>query len=429
MLKVIGYRIMILSKNWFSKSLIFIFLQLAIFCVVINYSLAAASEVDGSNSASFKVLSTQLTGDNNRLRIVTVLNEKPNYRLMLLDKQPRLVVDLPKADFLMPLKAVDIRGMVKELRYGAINPTQSRMVFTMKTAFAIERVDVESLNENIWQLIIDIKAVPDQDFDKSIEHTRKFEQLRRTNPENLDHNKPDKMAINVKNDEFTIVIDAGHGGFDTGAIGVSGIEEKSVTLAFAKALKDVLEKKQFKVVLTRDDDTFLRLGERVQLARSNAANLFISIHADSIHLPDIRGATVYTLSDNASDSLAKAVAENENKADLLGELPPDEPPEVADILIDLTRRETDGFSSKFADRVISSLNEGQIRVINNPHRYAGFMVLKAPDIPSVLIELGYLSNADDEKLISDPVWRNNMAHIISNAIEKYAQMRMQKALP
>ncbi|UXN08516.1 N-acetylmuramoyl-L-alanine amidase [Bartonella sp. HY328] len=381
------------------------------------------------NSAEFKVLNTRLSGDNSRLRIISVFNEKPNYSLMLLDNQPRLVIDLPKAEFLMPTKAVTMSGMAKELRYGAINAAQARMIFTMKHAFAIERVDVEPLNDNIWQLVIDIKTVPEKEFDKAVEQTRKFEQLRRTDPDNIVDDKKNAHAGNVKNNEFTIVIDAGHGGFDTGAIGVSGVEEKNVTLAFAKALKAALDEKNFKVVLTRDDDTFLRLGERVQLARSHSANLFISIHADSIHLPEIRGATVYTLSDKASDSLAKAVADNENKSDLLGDLPPDEPPEVADILIDLTRRETDGFSSQFAEGVISSLNEGKIRVINNPHRYAGFMVLKAPDIPSVLIELGYLSNPDDEKLITDLAWRHNMVHMISNAIEKYAQMRMEKAVP
>lgn len=413
----------------FARCLVVIFIQLAFFCALIVQSFGAPIDGGGNNSAEFKVLNTRLSGDNNRLRIISVFNEKPNYSLMLLDNQPRLVIDLPKAEFLMPTKAVTMSGMAKELRYGAINAAQARMIFTMKHAFTIERADVEPLNDNIWQLVIDIKTVPEKEFDKAVEQTRKFEQLRRTDPDNIVDDQKNAHAGNVKNNEFTIVIDAGHGGFDTGAIGVSGVEEKNVTLAFAKALKAALDEKNFKVVLTRDDDTFLRLGERVQLARSHSANLFISIHADSIHLPEIRGATVYTLSDKASDSLAKAVADNENKSDLLGDLPPDEPPEVADILIDLTRRETDGFSSQFAEGVISSLNEGKIRVINNPHRYAGFMVLKAPDIPSVLIELGYLSNPDDEKLITDLAWRHNMVHMISNAIEKYAQMRMEKAVP
>ena len=418
---------MSISKIRLSLS-IFVFVFLSFFILVNKQGFAVSSE-NGDTATSFKVLSTRLIGDDKTLRIISVFNKQPQYRLMLLDNQPRLVIDMPKVEFLMPPKAVELRGLVKGLRYGMINASQARMVFTMKNTFAIERAELEPLNDNIWQLVIDLKTVPESDFEKAIEQTRNLEQSRKDNAGGLTEAHPAMAANVIDNEQFTIVVDAGHGGFDTGAIGVSGVHEKDVTLAFAKALKMRLDAKHFKVILTRDDDTYLRLGERVQFARNKKANLFISIHADSIHLPDVRGATVYTLSDKASDSLAKAVADNENKSDLLGGMPSDEPPEVADILIDLTRRETDGFSSKFADKVISSLHEGEIRVINNPHRYAGFMVLKAPDIPSVLIELGYLSNVDDEKLITDPKWREHMATVLSDAIEKYAQMRMQKPLP
>lgn len=380
------------------------------------------------NLSVFKVLSTRIIGDDNRLRIITIFNQKPHYRIMLLDNQPRLVIDIPKVEFLMPSKTVEMHGLVKELRYGLMNATQSRMVFTMKNAFSMERSDVEPINNDIWQLTVDIKTVPSKEFSKAVEQTRKFEQLRQTNPENF---TPHQQVANANSKEikqlkpFKIVIDAGHGGFDKGAIGISGVQEKDVTLGFAKALRNVLDKKRFQVFLTRDDDTYLRLSERVQIARSKGADLFISIHADFIHLPQIRGATVYTLSDKASDSVALVLAENENKSDLLGGLPTDEPPEVTDILIDLARRETGEFSSKFADNVISSFNSSNIKINTNPHRYAGFMVLKAPDIPSVLIELGYLSNKDDEALITDPKWQADMAHILSNAIEKYAQMRFK----
>jgi len=171
-------------------------------------------------------------------------------------------------------------------------------------------------------------------------------------------------------------------------------------------------------MMTRDDDTFLRLSERVRLARQYEADLFISIHADTINQGDIRGATVYTISDKASDSVARAMAERENKSDSVAGAVPEELPEVADILLDLTRRETHTFSLSFAEKVISSL-QGEVNLINNPHRFAGFQVLRAPDVPSVLIEIGYLSNAEDEKLISNPEWRRKLADRIARAVKAF----------
>ena len=171
-----------------------------------------------------------------------------------------------------------------------------------------------------------------------------------------------------------IAVDAGHGGIDTGAIGSeTKIEEKSVTLAFATQLVETLNKENgVKAFLTRDKDEFLSLPERVQVARQHSANLFISIHADTLKQRDIRGATVYTISDKASDHLAANLAARENLSDeIAGVTFKSEPAEVADILIDLTRRETQAFSVNLARSVVSSF-EGQINLINNPHRHAGF---------------------------------------------------------
>jgi len=188
-------------------------------------------------------------------------------------------------------------------------------------------------------------------------------------------------------------------------------------------LRDRLaQEKNIQVLMTRDDDTYLRLSERVRIARQHEADLFISIHADTINQNDIRGATVYTISDKASDAVARAMAERENKSDNLGGAAPDEMPEVADILLDLTRRETHTFSLSFAEKVITHL-QGQVNLINNPHRFAGFQVLRAPDVPSVLIEIGYLSNAEDEKLISNPEWRKKLADRLALAIKSFETLR------
>ena len=174
-----------------------------------------------------------------------------------------------------------------------------------------------------------------------------------------------------------------------------------------------------KAFLTRDKDQYLSLSERVTIARQNRASLFISLHADTLKQKDIRGATVYTISDKASDRLAGEVAERENKSDQIAGTETQTPPAaVNDILMDLTRRETQAFSISLAQDVLSSFN-GQIATINNPHRHAGFQVLTAPDVPSILLELGFLSNKDDEKLLLDPDWRQKVVDRLTEAVKQY----------
>jgi N-acetylmuramoyl-L-alanine amidase len=220
---------------------------------------------------------------------------------------------------------------------------------------------------------------------------------------------------------FTIVIDPGHGGIDTGAKGVSGTLEKEVTLTFAKELKQSLEASGgYRVRLTRDDDTFLRLDERVRVARQHGANLFISVHADTIRYRSVRGATIYTVSDQASDAEAAALAARENLSDeLAGMAIEDENHQISDILMDLTRRETQSFSVRFARTLVGSLSD-DVELIKNPHRYAGFRVLKAPDVPSVLLELGYLSNEKDEMQLLDAEWRARAIESVAGAVRSFA---------
>lgn len=221
---------------------------------------------------------------------------------------------------------------------------------------------------------------------------------------------------------FVIVLDPGHGGGDSGAVGVGGVREKLVVLAFAKRLLYVLQKKAgIKAYLTRDEDIFLSLAQRVEAARQLNADLFISLHADHNDAASPRGATLYTLSDKASDSMAKLLAERENKADFPADIPNDAPPPVADILLDMTLRETGGFSEEFAGRVIRALQKNNITLMKNPHRSANFQVLRTADIPAVLLELGYLSNADDEKRITDSDWQNKMAYILAETIASFAE--------
>jgi N-acetylmuramoyl-L-alanine amidase len=221
--------------------------------------------------------------------------------------------------------------------------------------------------------------------------------------------------------KFTIVIDPGHGGIDGGAESASGTIEKFITLSFARELRDQLVAAgAYDVFMTRDKDEFLRLDERVRIARQHGADLFISVHADTIRLKGIRGATVYTISDKASDAEAQALADRENLSDQLAGIEIEEDnQQVADILIDLIRRETHGFSMRFARSLVDELSS-TIGLINNPHRSAGFRVLKAPDVPSVLVELGYLSNAKDEQQLRSADWRGKAASSIVSAVARFA---------
>ncbi|WP_297321888.1 N-acetylmuramoyl-L-alanine amidase [uncultured Bartonella sp.] len=382
--------------------------------LLVTVFICFTSFITSSNAANkpLELVNIRAVSDNTRIRLIAVFSGNPGYSLQFLDRPSRLVVNLPTVDYSsqtqLPLKL----GMVADLRYGSSGPNTSRIILTTTVPFAVENNKMEQLDSGLWQLVIDIIKDNQENFQQLVKK----------------QNDEKRIFAKKENDfvpkPFRVVIDAGHGGIDSGAEGINGTLEKDVTLSFARALRDELEKNAtLQVYLTRDSDVFLRLNERVQKARNFGADLFISIHADTINMNAMRGATVYTISDQASDDLARALAERENKADLLDGLPADESPEVTDILIDLARRETLSFSVSFADRVISSFILSDISLIKNPHRYAGFQVLKAPDIPSVLIEIGYLSNKGDEKLITDPVWRKKAASAIAAAVKEFASYR------
>jgi len=217
-----------------------------------------------------------------------------------------------------------------------------------------------------------------------------------------------------------IVLDAGHGGKDPGAVGANGTMEKDITLRMAKELKALLEGTgRYKVVLTRDDDMLLALRERIEIAREAQAELFISLHADHNQKTAVRGASVYTLSENASDAEAATLAARENKEDLIaGVNLSSQSPMVTSILIDLAQRETKNMSARFASILAEELAE-HTQMISNSHRFAGFVVLKAPDVPSVLVELGYLSNVEDEEALGLKRHRRVLARAIRDAVDRF----------
>lgn len=217
-----------------------------------------------------------------------------------------------------------------------------------------------------------------------------------------------------------IIIDAGHGGQDPGALGLHQTREKNVTLNFAKALKNgILRTGRYRVALTRETDTFIMLPERVNIARKLKGDIFISLHADSNPRPDAQGLSVYTLSETASDDEAAALAERENKSDIITGLDLNTADEdVASILIDLAQRETMNKSSVLAEKIVRNLHPKIVKLANT-HRFAGFRVLKAPDIPSVLIEIGFLSNASDEKLLQSAEYQRVFVESLVKALDAY----------
>jgi N-acetylmuramoyl-L-alanine amidase len=219
-----------------------------------------------------------------------------------------------------------------------------------------------------------------------------------------------------------VVLDPGHGGIDTGTRAPGGELEKDIVLDFAQRLRDRIGKSgKYRVLMTRTDDTYVPLAERVHIARNAGASLFISIHADSLpHKEgDAQGATVYTLSETASDPQAAQLADEENRSDVIAGVDlTTEPDDVAGILIDLAQRETKTFSVQFAHDLVGEMKDAT-RLHRDPIKSAGFRVLRAPDVPSVLVELGYVSNKQDLQSLLSDAWRDHTANSIAQAVDGY----------
>ncbi len=358
--------------------------------------------------------SARVAGDDHRGRLVMDFDRRPDVSVHYVDSPPRILVDLPETAFALQKGALGPRGLFSSVRYGAMGPGRSRIVLQTKSPARVDlKQVVQGDGANDARLVLDITTVSQDEFSRLLKSENWAAEADQA---------PDRPVASPKAGRahaFTVVVDPGHGGIDSGAVGITGTLEKDVTLAFGKQLAADLRAEDVHVVMTRTDDEFVSLADRVKIGRENRADLFISVHANTISVKGIRGATVYTLSDKASDRLSQAVADDENRADAVaGVTDAQEPKGVADILMDLTRRETQVFSIGLANKIVSSF-EGNIRLINNPHRYAGFRVLEAPDVPSVLIELGYLSNPADEKLLKDAGWRADVAKLLTKSILRY----------
>lgn len=363
----------------------------------------------------------RIAGDDARTRIVIDFDRKPDFQLHYTADPNRLIIDLPDTDFGFNESDLAATGLFSEIRYGRMGEGASRIVMTVKRPARAVLAEVQENGQGRgFRLVVDCEVVTTETF---VELLNKQQWM---GSEKIAGGKTDRLngsQDKSKDNAFVVAVDAGHGGIDAGAKGATtDVEEKAVTLEFARILVDRLNtEKGVRAFLVRDKDEFISLSERVVIARQRGAQLFISLHADTLRQKDIRGATIYTISDKASDTLAASLAERENLSDdIAGIQIQDEPAEITDILLDLTRRETQAFSIRMAETVLESF-EGQIGLINNPMRHAGFRVLQAPDVPSVLLELGFLSNPKDEALLTDEKWRKKVADLLAKAVGKYME--------
>lgn len=355
------------------------------------------------------------------VRIVFDADRKFDYKVFLLNEPKRLVIDTFDVKVSPEIeKYVDKNNLVTKTRLGSVGTDGIRIVFDLQKPAIVKKAFMLAPQSNFgWRFVIDVSIASEREFSSKV--GSKYALSNENSFAGSYSSSSSKSSSKAKavNKKKIIVLDPGHGGKDPGAIGYSGVYEKNITLAMAKELKVILEKEGYKVHLTRSTDIFIPLRDRVKIARKYNADLFMSIHADSAVNRSAKGLSVYTLSETASDKEAAALAERENKADVVAGLNLlEHSKEVSDILINLAQRETMNRSSEFASFMVQEMRKS-VKLRDNTHRFAGFAVLKAPDVPSVLLEMGYLSNRTEERLLKQKDYRRKLAVSTSKAVEKY----------
>lgn len=401
-----------------------------------------------------------------KVRMVLEMKGTTPYRVFSLSSPPRVVIDMPAASWNVDAVAKSQVPAIVDVRHGYPRPDVSRIVIDLKqhgglrSAFQLPAaggkpdrlvVDFSLMSESEFQAVklktfgdftpspgaaqttppkgIKAPKIVTQQAPKVVTQPQPQQQaalsqkavpLPEHKPAAMTNNSPVSAPAKTVRKPM-IIIDPGHGGVDPGAIGANGVFEKHVTLAAARELKkQLLATGRYRVKMTREKDVYLKLYQRVAFARKHEGDLFISLHADSIRKSTVSGASVYTLSEKASDTQTAALAARENRSDLIAGVDlTHEDQDVAGILVDLVMRDTMNQSIFLANTMVDTLAMGNIKVLDNPHRYAGFAVLKAPDIPSVLVEMGFLSNRKEADMLSKPDYRRKVVSSLMRGIETY----------
>ncbi|MBL4615331.1 MAG: N-acetylmuramoyl-L-alanine amidase [Magnetovibrio sp.] len=408
------------------------------FCLPITDAGAASQGAKPKLGAVAQIWDVRIGQHGERTRIVLDLDRKLKFDVFTLPEPYRVVINFPEVAWNLDTHNLpENKGVFSRMRYGLFTPGTSRMVLDVKgpvdvqSSFMLKPVDGKR-----WRFVMDLAPTSETQF---LEHLAAQREKARKSLDALVTtvipNAPPTIVTPVRPrapktlitprkpsvpGKHIIAIDAGHGGVDPGTIGIGKSYEKNITLAMARDLKKALEATgRYKVVLTRNRDIFLRLRDRVKVARRAGAELFISVHADSVKNRKTRGLSIYTLSERASDKEAAKLAAKENKADLIAGIDlSTESKDVTNILLDLAQRETMNQSARFAQELVKALKR-EVKLLRNSHRFAGFAVLKAPDMPSVLLEMGFLSNRQDERNLLSKKYRRTMAKAMVKGIDRH----------
>lgn len=413
------------------------------FLLGLIFWLAAGSIVMAST-----VSTVRFGAEGERTRIVIDIDALVEVVARTVASPPRLIVDMPAVEWsLQDHPQSRPRGFATGLRFGQINAERSRLVIDMATEVEISAQQMIPAGRNgldYARIVIDVipATTPQSAPAPAVSQTTPTIPPATTppnprvaaplpSPPRPTAQAPSRAQAQRASEtpppsssarRPVIAIDAGHGGIDPGAVASDGTLEKNITLAMSRELAQLLDESgRYEAFLVRDDDVFIKLRNRIAKARTANADVFISVHADSIGDADLRGASVYTLSETASDREAGSLAAKENKADIIGGTDLTRADEVlASILIDLSQRSTNNESIKLADLLVGEIGE-VTKLVKNTRRYAGFAVLKAPDMPSVLLELGYLSNRSDAQRLLQSSHRAELGRAIVEALDSYFQ--------
>jgi N-acetylmuramoyl-L-alanine amidase len=396
---------------------------LALFTLLVFLFLPTLAKAD----MSVDDLRFGLHGEKNRL--VLEFSQEAPFKVFTLSNPNRLVIDTPRFNW-KPAKIDNINGsFITSIRQGSSQGNASRIVLDSDRPLQIYNAySLAASNGAKPRLVIDYgRVLKAEDAAKSFGTFSPSNALPVETVTTTTTTTITTAPIPIKKlRKPIIIIDPGHGGEDPGAIGKAhshSVREKDITISLSRRLRDALNATgRYDARMTRDNDRFIKLYDRVAIARQLGGDLFISIHADSIGRSNVNGASIYTLSDTASDAETAKLAARENKADLIGGIDLGvEDKEVADILIDLVRRDTMNQSKFFANTIVSSFNRNGVKTLERPHRYAGFAVLKAPDIPSVLIESGFVSNPQEAALLTQADYQDKIARAIQSGVDEYFQ--------
>lgn len=378
--------------------------------------------VTATGTAS-KAMAVEVIGDQAETLFQLTLSRGVTAEVYTLANPYRVIIDLPDVGFDLPAGAGrDARGLVSSFRYGQFDEGKARIVLDTTGPVAIARARMENVRSGSGVVLtVALKQTEAAVFG---EGTGGGRQPRTPSVDPTPYQLPRDAASRP-----IIVIDAGHGGIDPGAVGAANLLEKNLVLSVARRVQEQLEKSgRYQIVMTRDGDVFVPLNERLAISKKAQADLFISIHADSIeetYAQSIKGATIYTLSERASDAEARAIADKENASDLIAGLDAgdgEDNTDVKNILIDLMKRETANFSAEFSRTLVRSL-KSNVRLSRDPQKSAAFKVLRQTHAPSVLIELGYVSNPEESRQMQSEAWQEKVAGSIAAAIEAFFAKR------